>query len=223
MKNQMEEIKKNITAFLKKSGRTAYSMEKETGISRGMLIKYMSENVKAKSDIGNMTIDLAVKLYPAVQEWLRSEVSNSFLFTVPEYNRMLQADAEAFSGNKHSYDEDLQSGSDYILTDSELNIIKKIPEDADIVTELQLDKVLQCQAENILELQQLKSVTTLATYGEDVAIYNAGVTDSEETLGQLMTAFIQVAKNEKVNPKLIKFLLDLASQELLENNKIPDD
>lgn len=210
--NQMEETKKNITAFLKKSGRTAYSMEKETGISRGMLIKYMSENVKAKSDIGNMTIDLAVKLYPAVQEWLRSEVSNSFLFTVPEYNRMLQADAEAF---KHSYEE-LQSGSDYILTDSELNIIKKIPEDADIVTELQLDKVLQCQAENILELQQLKSVTTLATYGEDVAIYSAGVTDSEETLGQLMTAFIQVAKNEKANPKLIKFLLDLASQELLK-------
>ena len=64
--NQMKKIKKNITAFLKKSGRTAYSMEKETGISRGMLIKYMSENVKAKSNIGNMTIDLAVKLYPAV-------------------------------------------------------------------------------------------------------------------------------------------------------------
>ena len=202
--NQMKKIKKNITAFLKKSGRTAYSMEKETGISRGMLIKYMSENVKAKSNIGNMTIDLAVKLYPAVQEWLRSEVSNSFLFTAPEYNRMLQAD------------EELQSGSDYILTDSELNIIKKIPEDADIVTELKLDEVLQYQAENILELQQLKSVTTLATHGEDVAIYSAGVTDSEETLGQLMTAFIQVAKNEKANPKLIKFLLDLASQELLE-------
>lgn len=214
--NQMKKIKKNITAFLKKSGRTAYSMEKETGISRGMLIKYMSENVKAKSNIGNMTIDLAVKLYPAVQEWLRSEVSNNFLFTVPEYNRMLQADAEAFSGNKHRYDEELQSGSDYILTDSELNIIKKIPEDADIVTELKLDEVLQYQAENILELQQLKSVTTLATHGEDVAIYSAGVTDSEETLGQLMTAFIQVAKNEKANPKLIKFLLDLASQELLE-------
>ena len=202
--NQMKKIKKNITAFLKKSGRTAYSMEKETGIHRGMLIKYMSENVKAKSNIGNMTIDLAVKLYPAVQEWLRSEVSNSFLFTAPEYNRMLQAD------------EELQSGSDYILTDSELNIIKKIPEDADIVTELKLDEVLQYQAENILELQQLKSVTTLATHGEDVAIYSAGVTDSEETLGQLMTAFIQVAKNEKANPKLIKFLLDLASQELLE-------
>lgn len=202
--NQMKKIKKNITAFLKKSGRTAYSMEKDTGIHRGMLIKYMSENVKAKSNIGNMTIDLAVKLYPAVQEWLRSEVSNSFLFTAPEYNRMLQAD------------EELQSGSDYILTDSELNIIKKIPEDADIVTELQLDKVLQYQAENILELQQLKSITTLATHGEDVAIYNTGVTDSEETLGQLMTAFIQVAKNEKANPKLIKFLLDLASQELLE-------
>lgn len=202
--NQMKKIKKNITAFLKKSGRTAYSMEKDTGIHRGMLIKYMSENVKAKSNIGNMTIDLAVKLYPAVQEWLRSEVSNSFLFTAPEYNRMLQAD------------EELQSGSDYILTDSELNIIKKIPEDADIVTELKLDEVLQYQAENILELQQLKSVTTLATHGEDVAIYSAGVTDSEETLGQLMTAFIQVAKNEKANPKLIKFLLDLASQELLE-------
>ena len=62
----------------------------------------------------------------------------------------------------------------------------------------------------------MKSVTTLATHGEDVAIYNTGVTDSEETLGQLMTAFIQVAKNEKANPKLIKFLLDLASQELLE-------
>jgi hypothetical protein len=214
--NQMKKIKKNITAFLKKSGRTAYSMEKETGISRGMLIKYMSENVKAKSDIGNMTIDLAVKLYPAVQEWLRSEVSNSFLFTVPEYNRMLQADAEAFSGNKHSYDEELQSGSDYILTDSELSIIKEIPEDADVVTELKLDEVLQYQAENILELQQLKSVTTLATHGEDVAIYNAGVTDSEETLGQLMTAFIQVAKNEKANPKLIEYLVDLASQELLE-------
>ncbi len=213
--NQMEETKKNITAFLKKSGRTAYSMEKETGISRGMLIKYMSENVKAKSDIGNMTIDLAVKLYPAVQEWLRSEVSNSFLFTVPEYNRMLQAGAEAFSGNKHSYEE-LQSGSDYILTDSELNIIKKIPEDADIVTELKLDKVLQYQAENILELQQLKSITTLATHGEDVATYHAGVIDLEEMLGQLMTAFIQVAKNEKANPKLIKFLLDLASQELLK-------
>lgn len=202
--NQMKKIKKNITAFLKKSGRTAYSMEKDTGIHRGMLIKYMSENVKAKSNIGNMTIDLAVKLYPAVQEWLKSEVSNSFLFTAPEYNRMLQAD------------EELQSGSDYILTDSELNIIKKIPEDADIVTELKLDEVLQYQAENILELQQLKSVTTLATHGEDVAIYSAGVTDSEETLGQLMTAFIQVAKNEKANPKLIKFLLDLASQELLE-------
>lgn len=202
--NQMKKIKKNITAFLKKSGRTAYSMEKDTGIHRGMLIKYMSENVKAKSNIGNMTIDLAVKLYPAVQEWLRSEVSNSFLFTAPEYNRMLQAD------------EELQSGSDYILTDSELNIIKKIPEDADIVTELKLDEVLQYQAENILELQQLKSVTTLATHGEDVAIYSAGVTDSEETLGQLMTAFIQVAKNEKANPKLIKFLLNLASQELLE-------
>ena len=203
MTNQMKEIKKDITAFLKKSGHTSYSMEKRTGINRGMLIKYMSENVKAKSDIGNMTIDLAVKLYPAVQEWLRSEVSNNFLFTVPEYNRVLQ-------------DEELQSGSDYILTDSELNIIKKIPEDADIVTELQLDKVLQYQAENILELQQLKSITTLATHGEDVAIYNTGVTDSEETLGQLMTAFIQVAKNEKANPKLIKFLLDLASQELLE-------
>lgn len=199
----MKEIKKDITAFLKKSGHTSYSMEKRTGINRGMLIKYMSENVKAKSDIGNMTIDLAVKLYPAVQEWLRSEVSNNFLFTVPEYNRVLQ-------------DEELQSGSDYILTDSELNIIKKIPEDADIATELKLDKVLQYQAENILELQQLKSVTTLATHGEDVAIYSAGVTDSEETLGQLMTAFIQVAKNEKANPKLIKFLLDLASQELLE-------
>lgn len=202
--NQMKKIKKNITAFLKKSGRTAYSMEKDTGIHRGMLIKYMSENVKAKSNIGNMTIDLAVKLYPAVQEWLRSEVSNSFLFTAPEYNRMLQAD------------EELQSGSDYILTDSELNIIKKIPEDADIVTELKLDEVLQYQAENILELQQLKSVTTLATHGEDVAIYSAGVTDSEETLGQLMTAFIQVAKNEKANPKLIEYLVDLASQELLE-------
>ena len=35
-----------------------------------MLIKYMSDNVKAKSDIGNMTIDFAVKLYPAVQKWL---------------------------------------------------------------------------------------------------------------------------------------------------------
>lgn len=207
--NQMEETKKNITAFLKKSGRTAYSMEKETGISRGMLIKYMSENVKAKSDIGNMTIDLAVKLYPAVQEWLRSEVSNSFLFTVPEYNRMLQADAEAFSGNKHT-------GSDYILTDSELNIIKKIPKDADIVTELKLDKVLQYQAENILELQQLQSITTLVTHGEDVATYHAGVIDLEEMLGQLMTAFIQVAKNEKANPKLVKFLLGFASQELLK-------
>ncbi|MCC3174013.1 hypothetical protein K4I03_1707 [Streptococcus sanguinis] len=199
----MKEIKKDITAFLKKSGHTSYSMEKRTGINRGMLIKYMSENVKAKSDIGNMTIDLAVKLYPAVQEWLRSEVSNNFLFTVPEYNRVLQ-------------DEELQSGSDYILTDSELNIIKKIPEDADIATELKLDKVLQYQAENILELQQLKSVTTLATHGEDVATYHAGVIDLEEMLGQLMTAFIQVAKNEKANPKLIKFLLDFASQELLE-------
>ncbi|WP_227965668.1 hypothetical protein [Streptococcus sanguinis] len=203
MTNQMKEIKKDITAFLKKSGHTSYSMEKRTGINRGMLIKYMSENVKAKSDIGNMTIDLAVKLYPAVQEWLRSEVSNNFLFTVPEYNRVLQ-------------DEELQSGSDYILTDSELNIIKKIPEDADIATELKLDKVLQYQAENILELQQLKSVTTLATHGEDVATYHAGVIDLEEMLGQLMTAFIQVAKNEKANPKLIKFLLDFASQELLE-------
>ena len=187
MTNQMKEIKKDITAFLKKSGHTSYSMEKRTGINRGMLIKYMSENVKAKSDIGNMTIDLAVKLYPAVQEWLRSEVSNNFLFTVPEYNRVLQ-------------DEELQSGSDYILTDSELNIIKKIPEDADIATELKLDKVLQYQAENILELQQLKSVTTLATHGEDVATYHAGVIDLEEMLGQLMTAFIQVAKNEKANP-----------------------
>ena len=203
MTNQMKEIKKDITAFLKKSGHTSYSMEKRTGINGGMLIKYMSENVKAKSDIGNMTIDLAVKLYPAVQEWLRSEVSNNFLFTVPEYNRVLQ-------------DEELQSGSDYILTDSELNIIKKIPEDADIATELKLDKVLQYQAENILELQQLKSVTTLATHGEDVATYHAGVIDLEEMLGQLMTAFIQVAKNEKANPKLIKFLLDFASQELLE-------
>ena len=70
MKNQMEEIKKNITAFLKESGRTVSSIEKETGINRGMLIKYMSENVKAKSDIGNMTRDFAVKLYPAVQKWL---------------------------------------------------------------------------------------------------------------------------------------------------------
>lgn len=68
--NQMKKIKKNIVSFLKESGRTAYSIEKETGINRGMLIKYMSENVKAKSDIGNMTIDFAVKLYPAVQKWL---------------------------------------------------------------------------------------------------------------------------------------------------------
>ena len=62
-----------IDKFLKESGRTAYDIAKEAGISPVLLNSYMSERIAKRSRVKNMRLKIFVRLWPIVEKWKQEQ------------------------------------------------------------------------------------------------------------------------------------------------------
>ena len=70
--NFVEEVR----TFLKESGRTAYSIAKEAKIDPSFLNGYMSNTIKKKRKIENMSLGTFSKLYPLIVAWKAEKTKN---------------------------------------------------------------------------------------------------------------------------------------------------
>ena len=70
--NFVEEVR----TFFKESGRTAYSIAKEAKIDPSFLNGYMSNTIKKKRKIENMSLGTFSKLYPLIVAWKAEKTNN---------------------------------------------------------------------------------------------------------------------------------------------------